>query len=97
MVVGYGALELHLPGARDLKSKRRIVRGLVDRLHARYRVSVAETGYHDLLQRSEIGVAVVASDASEVERILTAVIHIVESSGEAIVLDWDPELREGRE
>jgi hypothetical protein len=31
MFIGYGALELHLPYATDLKSKRRIVRGLVER------------------------------------------------------------------
>ena len=63
MFVGYGVFALHLPHVRDLKSKRRIVRGLVDRIHARHRVSVAETSAHDLHQRAEVGVAVVAADA----------------------------------
>ena len=97
MFVGYGALELHLPYASDLKSKRRIVRGLVDRLHARYRISVAETGHHDLLQRAEIGIAVVAGDASAVEKILDEVGRIADSEVEAVVIDWSPVVIEGDE
>lgn len=92
MHVGFGAFELHLPYVRDLKAKRRIVKSLVDRLHARHRVSVAETGHHDLLQRAQIGVAVVASTSSDVERILTALEELVAQEVEAVVLDWRPEI-----
>lgn len=89
MFVGYGALELHLPQARDLKSKRRVVRGLIDRLHARYRVSVAETAHHDLHQRAEIGVAVVAASPAEVERILDEIGQMAEQEPDALVLAWE--------
>ena len=95
MFIGYGALELHLPYAVDLKSKRRIVRSLVERLHARYRISAAETGDHDLLQRSVVGVAVVASDAATVGRMLDEVGRIAESEAEAVVIDWSPVVIEG--
>ena len=95
MFVGYGALELLLPHAQDLKSKRRIVHGLVDRLHARYRLSVAETGHHDLLQRAEVGVAVVAKSAAEVERILDEVGRVAGNDSEAVLLGWEPTVLEG--
>ncbi len=94
MYVGYGALELHLPQAHDLKSKRRVVRGLIDRLHARFRISVAETAHGDLRQRSQIGIAVVAKEASEVERILDQIVRVAESEVEAVILSWDPVLVE---
>lgn len=97
MYIGYGALELHLPYASDLKSKRRIVHGLVDRLRARYRISVAETGLHDLLQRAEIGVAVVAGDSALVEKILDEVGRIADSEMEAVLVDWSPVVIEGDE
>lgn len=97
MALGYGALDLHLPHCRDLKSKRRLVRGLVDRLHARHRVSIAETGGADLLQRAVIEVAVVARDAGEVERILGAVLRAAEQDDELVVLDWDPRILEDEE
>ena len=92
MFVGYGALELHLPHARDLKAKRRVVRGLIDRLHARHRVSVAETAHHDLHQRAEIGVAVVAVNPAEIERILDEVARIAEQEPEALVLAWETDV-----
>ncbi|HLF56114.1 MAG TPA: DUF503 domain-containing protein [Thermoanaerobaculia bacterium] len=90
MFVGYGALALHLPHARDLKSKRRVVRGLIDRIHSRHRVSIAETAHHDLHQRAEIGIAVVAADGAEVERILSAVLETADREVEAVVLEWNP-------
>lgn len=95
MFVGYGALELLLPHAQDLKSKRRIVHGLVERLHARHRISVAETGRQELMQRAEIGVAVVAKSAAEVERILDEVGRLAENAGEAVVLEWEPTVVSG--
>ncbi|MBP1642795.1 MAG: hypothetical protein H6Q03_1464 [Acidobacteria bacterium] len=97
MFVGYGVLDLHLPHARDLKSKRRVVKGLVDRLHARFRVSVAETGAQDLWQRAEVGVAVVGRDASEVERALDQVLALAEQEPEAMILAWEPRIVEGDE
>ena len=97
MFAGIAVLDLHLPHARDLKSKRRVIRGLVDRLHARYRLSVAETDAHDLHQRSELGVAVVARDAGEVERMLDEVLRTVEEEPEVMVLEWSPRILAGRE
>ena len=94
MFVGYGVFALHLPHVRDLKSKRRIVRGLVDRIHARHRVSVAETSAHDLHQRAEVGVAVVAADEVEVERILARIHELVDREIEATILAWDPKVIE---
>ena len=44
-----------------------MVKSLVDRIHQRYRVSVAETGFHDLHQRAEISMAVVANGESEMD------------------------------
>lgn len=97
MTLGYGALDLHLPHCRDLKAKRRLVRGLVDRLHARHRISVAETGGADLLQRAIVEVAVVARDGAEVERILDTVFRTVDRDDEMVVLDWDTRIIEDEE
>jgi len=97
MFVGYGVLDLHLPYARDLKAKRRVVKGLVDRVHARCRVSVAETGSQELRQRAQVGVAVVGRDAHEVERALDQVFALAEQEHEALVLAWEPQIVEGEQ
>ena len=55
-------LVLHLPGVQSLKEKRAVVRSLVARLRQRLEVSAAEVGAQDLLQRAEVGFAVVSGD-----------------------------------
>jgi len=94
MYVGIGILDLHLPWATDLKARRRVVRGLVDRLHARHRISIAETGDPGLPQRAQLGVAVVSGREEEVERMLQAVLDAADQVAEATVLDWSTRILE---
>jgi len=90
--VGVVSLELHVPGARSLKDKRRAVRSLIERMHRRFRVSVAETGYHDLHQRAEVSLAVVAADGGELERLLDGLRGLAEETPDAVLLRWQPRL-----
>ncbi len=86
---------LHLPGVRSLKQKRRVVKSLMDRIHQRYRVSIAETGFHDTHQRAEIALAMVHRNQHEVERLLDAVRRIFDLQPDAELTEWLPELVEG--
>ena len=95
MVVGISIFELHLPACRSLKAKRKVVKGLVDRVHARYRVSVAETGHHDLHQRSQITVAIVSQSEHELDRMLDEIRTVVDGCApDAILTSWDPQVLE---
>jgi uncharacterized protein YlxP (DUF503 family) len=94
MVVGVAVIELHLPHARSLKDKRRVVKSLIERLHARHRISVAETGFQDLHQRAEIGVAAVTRTAAEAEALLERVRRAADDESEAEILDWRPQILE---
>ena len=86
--------ELHLPAARSLKEKRRVVRSLVDRLHKRFRVSIAETDHHDLHQRSQISIAVVEQGVGRLERLAQALRDAADDYADAIVTRWDLEIVE---
>jgi uncharacterized protein YlxP (DUF503 family) len=97
MVVGISVLELHLPQARSLKDKRRVVKSLIERFYQRHRVSVAETGFHDLHQRAEIGVAVVSNSEGEVDRLLADLRREADAELEAVVTRWEPQILEGME
>ena len=95
MIVGIAVFELHLPASRSLKDKRRVVKSLIDRVHQRYRISVAETGFHDLHQRAEIAVAAVtAGGETEMERMLDEVRNLVESDPEVFLTRWEPQILE---
>ncbi len=96
MIVGISVFELHLPTSRSLKDKRRVVKSLIERLHQRYRVSIAETDFHDLHQRAEIALAAVtAGGESEMDRLMEEVRNQVESDPEVYLTRWDPQLLEG--
>ena len=93
-VVGIVVLELHIPASQSLKSKRREIKSLIDRLHSRYRVSVAETDLHELHQRSEICIALVGAKEGDVEQKLERLRDLVESDPALVVSSWSPEVLE---
>jgi uncharacterized protein YlxP (DUF503 family) len=96
MIVGISIFELHLPGSRSLKDKRRVVKSLIERVHQRYRLSIAETDFHDLHQRAEIAVAAVtAGGESEMQKLMDEVRNLVESEPEAYLTRWEPQILEG--
>jgi len=95
MIVGISSFELHLPSSRSLKDKRRVVKSLVDRIHQRYRVSVAETDFHDLHQRAEISLAVVTNSEGEMDKLMEVIHSLVDREPEAYLTRWDPQILEG--
>lgn len=98
MIIGISVFELHLHASRSLKDKRRVVKSLIERVHHRFRVSIAETDFHDLHQRAEIAMAVVvAGGEGELDRMMEEVRGIVESDPEVYLTRWDPQILEGLE
>ena len=95
MFVAVSVFELHLPQSRSLKNKRRVVKGLVDRLHERYRVSVAETDHHDLLQRAEMAIAAVGRSEGELAELMANLRRLIDEEHEAELLGWEPQILEG--
>ena len=93
MVIGVGSWDLSLPECRSLKEKRRVVKSLKERLQQRFRVSVAETRYHDTWTRAELTAAVVTSDRGQADSILDKLDRFVESDGRAIILRFDRSFR----
>ena len=79
MFVGVLRLTLHLPDPGSLKSKRHLVRSAIDRVKARFNVSIAEVAENDLWQKSVIGVAAVGNDHAFVNESLDKVADFVAS------------------
>jgi uncharacterized protein len=79
MFVGVLRLTLHLPDPGSLKSKRHLIRSAIDRVKARFNVSIAEVAENDLWQKSVIGVAAVGNDHAFVNESLDKVADFVSS------------------
>ena len=88
MVIAYAVFDLHLPGCRGLKEKRMIVKSLKSRIRHEFEVSAAEVGGQDLLQRAEIGVAVVGPDQAPLDALLQNILSFVESNLDGEVLEY---------
>ena len=65
-------LELRIPEAQSLKSKRAVLRPVLHRLRDR-ELSVAEVDHQDDWQRATIGVAVVAPQRSRLDEVVDGV------------------------
>ncbi len=79
MFVAVARLEYHVPHARSLKAKRHVVRKLIDKTRARFKVSVNEVDHQDLWQRTAIGVAVVGKDGDHVEHMLSEIMRFLDN------------------
>jgi uncharacterized protein YlxP (DUF503 family) len=94
MIVGVVSAELHMPESRSLKDKRRVIKSLIDRIFQRYRVSIAETGFHELHQRAEISIAVVTQKEAELEKLMEHIRDLLDSQPEVYLTRWEPQLLE---
>ncbi|MCW8909547.1 MAG: DUF503 domain-containing protein [Gammaproteobacteria bacterium] len=54
--------ELRISYAQSLKDKRRVIKGLKDRLSSRFNISIAELGELDNWNQSILGVVLIAND-----------------------------------
>ena len=92
MFVGVLRLTFHVPHARSLKDKRRVVLKFRDRVRARFDVSIAEVSAQDLHQRAVFGVSVVSSEAAVCDSVLEQVAHVAETQEDAVLTDRETEV-----
>lgn len=79
MTVGLLSLEIYIPMSLSLKDKRKIVKSVLERLHNRFNVSAAETGYQEKWQRAHLAIALVSGKKSFVEQSLQKVFDFLDS------------------
>lgn len=79
MTVGILSVSLRLEGPQNLKEKRRIVRGLIDRISHDFRVAVAEVDDHNLWGNATLGVACVSTEAAHADSVLQHVLDHIDS------------------
>ncbi len=81
-----------LPGNRTLKSKRSVVRKLLDRVRARFHVSAAEVAEQESHQRVVLGFCTCGADGRKIEQVMSKLLDFVEASGEGQVVSTETEI-----
>lgn len=85
--IGIRSIEIFVPDSQSLKQKRYVIKSLKERLKSKFNVSVAETDYQDLWQRSMLVVVTVSNDSKRTEKILAKVNEFVERDPRLIVIE----------
>lgn len=94
MIVAVSVFEIHIPSCRSLKQKRRVIKPLIERIHRMFRVSIVETDYHDLHQRSEIGIAMISRTHHEAQSRMEEIRRVIDDIPDALLTVWEPEFLE---
>ena len=71
-------VEIHIPDSGSLKSKRKVLKSIKDRVRSRFNVSVAEMDYHDKWQRSLLGFAMIGNDKNYLESSLRQISSLLQ-------------------
>ncbi len=89
-------VEIRLPGVRSLKAKRHVLKGLSTLLTSTFPVAVSEVGFQEEWQRATLGVAMVAPQAGQLERLILAVGRLLREHPEVELLEVDASYLEER-
>lgn len=87
MVVGVAEIELHLPECTSLKQKRQLLRSVLDRVKAKYNVSISEVLHHDLWQRATLGIAYVTQTQHQARKVLSSIERFIENNQQMEILE----------
>ena len=92
MVVGIGIITFRLHDCRSLKGKRKIIKSIISRLQNKFNASVAEIGFNDIYQRSQIGFSMVGNNRKLVNSKIDKVFNMADELGLAEIIDTEMEI-----
>ena len=90
--IGVAHLELHIPEARSLKTKRAPVRSLVEKIRNRHKVLVIEVEHQNLYQRARLAIGAMSTDPVDLEARLQRVEKTIDLNWSGHVLSWEIEI-----
>lgn len=80
-------LDFHIPESGSLKSKRRVISSIKEKIKSKFNVSVAELGELDKWQRTIFGVVMIGNDKPFIESSISSVLNFAEGFREAELID----------
>ena len=87
MFIGSLQVQLRVPEANSLKSKRFVIKSVIERIRSRFNVSVSEISDMDLWQSSLLGVVMVGNEKRHMNEVLDKVMNFLECERRLEVLD----------
>ena len=89
--VGLLTVVLHIPSARSLKDKRRVIASIRTRLR-KLNVAIAETNYNDFHKQAQLSILAVSTHRDNVDKLLTAALTEIDRRDPGLIssskVDW---------
>lgn len=92
MVVGTLKIDFMLFDNRSLKGKRKVVKSMVDKVKARFNVSIAEVGANDKWQKIELGISAVGNDRRHIDSSLNHILGFLDALCLAQIVNTEMEI-----
>lgn len=78
-MIMYAEVECMMYEGRSLKYKRSILKRIMERLKNNFNVAVTEMDYHDLWQRTKLGIVTISTSSVVAEQIIQEVLQVIDS------------------
>lgn len=90
--IGLLQMDFLVYDAQSLKAKRRVIKGLKDRLRNKFNCSIAETDFMDMWNRAQLCVCVVSNERRHANTQLNEIVKAAESVDGAEMTDYRIEM-----
>ncbi|WP_152656357.1 DUF503 domain-containing protein [Oceanobacillus sp. CFH 90083] len=78
----YAEVECMLYEGNSLKAKRSVLKRVIHRLRQSFNVSVTELGFHDMWQRTKLGIVIISTDYVHAEKVIQQALNTIDSFSE---------------
>lgn len=92
MVVGVARIVLVIHSSFSLKEKRSVLQKIKHRTINKFNLSIAEVGDNDVINRAEIGIAMVGNDRRYIQSVLDKVITFIDDLFLAEIINSEIEI-----
>ena len=92
MIIGICTCEIFIFNANSLKSKRSVVKSIIEKSKNRFNISIAEVGENDKWQKSIIAFSTISNDQNIVEETIEKVINFFDSYSEIEIININREI-----
>ncbi|GGP12446.1 DUF503 domain-containing protein [Oceanobacillus neutriphilus] len=78
----YAEVECMLYEGNSLKEKRSVLKRIINKLRQSFNVSVTELGFHDMWQRTKLGIVTISTDYVHAEKVIQQALNTIDSFSE---------------
>ncbi|MFD2044145.1 DUF503 domain-containing protein [Ornithinibacillus salinisoli] len=78
----YAEVECMMYEGHSLKQKRSILKRIMAKLRHDFNVAVTELDYHDLWQRTKLGIVTISNDKKHSEKVIQEVLRVIDTYSE---------------